>query len=278
MAGLPRCHWAGIYAAGVVLLNARALRFFALAFALTWVWWLPMLAEPQAWQPLHYVGSLGPMVAAFILAASEGGRPGIRDLSARMVRLAPPWLLVAVAVPTALYLVGVSLSWAMGQPIDSGEFLGSKEYQHVGWLLVPIEIFFFGYGEEVGWRGYALHTLQQRRGECLLRNDGAGGVLGSVAPAAVFYPYGLGTLSPWMVPGWLLSLLFGAYLTTWLYLSSGCSLLVVAVFHGVVDLVSLTPASSTITLVTVNAGLIAAAVAVVIRYAPTLSAGDSETA
>jgi hypothetical protein len=66
-------------------------------------------------------------------------------------------------------------------------------------------------------------------------------------------------------------LLFGAYLITWLYLSSGNSLLVVAVFHGVVDLVSITPANSTATLITVNAGLIAAAVTVVMRYTSTLS-------
>jgi uncharacterized protein len=89
-----------------------------------------------------------------------------------------------------------------------------------------------------------------------------------------FYSYGLSTMSPWLIPGWLLSLLFGAYLATWLYLSSGRSLLVVAVFHGVIDLVSITPASSTATLVTVHAGLIAAAVVVVVRTAPALRTGN----
>src|SRR5215204_791339 len=36
------------YAAGETLLNRRVVRFFALAFALTWVWWLPMLARPDS--------------------------------------------------------------------------------------------------------------------------------------------------------------------------------------------------------------------------------------
>ena len=67
-------------------------------------------------------------------------------------------------------------------------------------------------------------------------------------------------MSPLLVPGWLLSLLFGSCLTTWLYRSSRDSLLVVALFHGCVDLVSLTPAGNTLTLVAVNGGLIAAAV------------------
>jgi hypothetical protein len=262
------------YAAGVTLLNRRVMRFFALAFALTWVWWLPMLTRPDSWQPLHYIGSLGPMLAAFILTARERGGAGIRNLLARMSRLAPPWLLLAVALPVAWYLIGVLVSWALGQPINLRDFFGSKEYPHVGLVLVPIEILFFGYGEEVGWRGYALEALQ---------NGGASAYIPTTVLAVFwaawhvplfFYSYGLSTMSPWLIPGWLLSLLFGAYLATWLYLSSGRSLLVVAVFHGVIDLVSITPASSTATLVTVNAGLIAAAVVVVVRTAPALRTGN----
>lgn len=73
-----------------------------------------------------------------------------------------------------------------------------------------------------------------------------------------------------MIPGWFLSILFGAYLVTWFYRSSRNSLLVVAVLHGAIDLVSITPAATTVTLVVVNAGLIAAAVFVVVRWAPRL--------
>jgi hypothetical protein len=105
-----------------------------------------------------------------------------------------------------------------------------------------------------------------QRPHCPLRLNRARGLLGAVASAAVllrprlFYAHGLATLSPLLVPGWLLSLLFGPYLTIWLYLSSGASLMVVAIFHGAVDLVTITPASNALILVTVNAGLIAAAV------------------
>ncbi|TCM51398.1 CAAX prenyl protease-like protein [Kribbella sp. VKM Ac-2568] len=104
--------------------------------------------------------------------------------------------------------------------MDLGEFLGSKEYPNVGWELVLIEVIFFGCGEESGWRGYALDAL---------RADGRTAYAASTVLAIFwagwhlplfFYAHGLATLSPLLVPGWLVSLLFGSYLTTWLYRSS----------------------------------------------------------
>ena len=65
-----------------------------------------------------------------------------------------------------------------------------------------------------------------------------------------------------------MSILFGAYLTTFLFNSARDSLLVVAIFHGMVDIVSVSRAATDITLIVVNVGLIAAAVLVIVKYAP----------
>jgi hypothetical protein len=91
-----------------------------------------------------------------------------------------------------------------------------------------------------------------------------------------FYVHGLTSPPRCWFRVWLLSILFGAYLTTWVYRRSGNSPAVAAVFHGAVDLVSITPASNTSTLIAVNAGVIAAAVLVVVRYAPTLDFRPTE--
>lgn len=71
------------------------LRFFALAYALTWAAWLPMLFRPDDLQPLHFLGSLGPLVAAFVLTAAakigHGSPTELTDrLSARPPQLAGP--------------------------------------------------------------------------------------------------------------------------------------------------------------------------------------------
>jgi hypothetical protein len=147
--------------AAASILNRRVVLFFVLAFALTWAWWLPMLVRPNQWQSLHYVGSLGPMLAAILLTGLEKGRAGLRVLFVRMIRPAPPWLLLAIALPIASYSAGATISWAIGQPIDLGNFLGSKEYAHVGWLLVLIEVIFFGsidVSVDCGWCGMAVRV------------------------------------------------------------------------------------------------------------------------
>jgi uncharacterized protein len=245
-----------------------------LAYALTWAAWLPMLTRPSDWQWLHYTGAVGPATAAIILTAHESGRAGLSALGHRAVRAPIRWVLVAVGLPFALFGVGAAVSAALGQPLALGEFLGSKEYPDLGLMLIPIEVFFFGYGEEVGWRGYALDALEGAghstyTATTILSVFWAGWHL-----PLFFYEHGLATLTLFLIPGWVLSLLFGGYLATFLYRSSHNSLLVAALFHGTVDVVSLTPATTTATLVTVNAGLIAAAVWAVIRYAPTLNSHE----
>jgi membrane protease YdiL (CAAX protease family) len=63
-------------------------------------------------------------------------------------------------VSCGLYGLGYLASLIAGSPPHIGVFLGSKVYADVGGTLIVIEVFFFGYGEEVGWRGYALGALQ----------------------------------------------------------------------------------------------------------------------
>jgi len=249
------------------------LRFFVLACALTWAVRLPMLVRPDDLQALHYLGSLGPLVAAFVLTSYERGRAGVLDLLRRMTRGPWVWLAAAGAFPFLLFAIGWAVSAGFGESVDLGSFLGSKEYADVGWKLILIEIVFFGCGEEVGWRGYALDALEAGGRSTYAATTWLACFWALWHLPLFFYAHGLASL-PLLVPGWLLSILFGAYLTTWVYRSSGNSLAVAAVFHGAVDLVSITPAGKTYTLVIVNAGLIAAAVFVVIGYAPTLDVRD----
>lgn len=250
----------------------QTVQFFALAYALTWLVWLPMLFAPDRLQVLHYLGSLGPLVAAFVMRSRTGGAPAVRTLLRQMGRWRVPWRwwLFAVGFPPALFLGGALVSALLGDPVDWSQFLGSKEYAGVGIWLVAIEIVFFGYGEETGWRGYAIASLERAgwtsyAATTLFAVFWAGWHL-----PLFFYPHGLATMPLLMIPGWLVSILFGAYLTTFLFNNARASILIVAVFHGMVDIVSISRAATDATLIVVNAGLIAAAVLVAIRYSPTL--------
>ncbi|MEU5760110.1 CPBP family glutamic-type intramembrane protease [Nocardia sp. NPDC047648] len=251
---------------------ARTAQFFVLAYALTWLVWLPMLFAPDRLQILHYLGSLGPLVAAFVMRSRTGGAPAVRELLSQMGRWRVPWRwwLFAIGFPLALFAAGALVSALIGDPVDWSQFLGSKEYADVGIWLIATEILFFGYGEETGWRGYAIPSLERAGWTSY-----AATTLFAVAWAGwhaplFFYPHGLATMPLLMIPGWLVSILFGAYLTTFLFNNARASILIVAVFHGMVDIVSISRAATDVTLIVVNAGLIAAAVLVAIRWSPTL--------
>ena len=120
-------------------------------------------------------------------------------------------------------------------------------------------------------RGYAIPSLEQAGWSSYgATTKFAIGWAGWHLPL-FFYPFGLQSLPLLLIPGWIVSILFGAYLTTFLFNSARDSLLVVAIFHGMVDIVH-QRAATDITLMVVNMGLIAAAVLVIVEYAPQLRA------
>ena len=101
-------------------------------------------------------------------------------------------------------------------------------------------VVFYGFGEEVGWRGYLQPTLEQRRP-----------VLGAAAILSVIWAlwhlplFGI-TAGYRQMPavgfiGFYFSLLVAALVFAWLWHRSGYSLLVVAVFHAVFDIATTTP-------------------------------------
>ena len=110
------------------------------------------------------------------------------------------------------------------------------------WLA---NLVFYGFGEEVGWRGYLQPTLEQRRP-----------VLGAAAILSVIWAlwhlplFGI-TAGYRQLPavgfiGFYFSLLVAALVFAWLWHRSGYSLLVVAVFHAVFDIATTTPTDTTL--------------------------------
>lgn len=96
-------------------------------------------------------------------------------------------------------------------------------------------LIFFGFGEEVGWRGFALPRLQNKS------NALTASIILTVFWALwhlplFFYRTGFTTMGIAGIFGWFFSLLTGSILLTWLYNSSKASILICAVFHSTVDI------------------------------------------
>ncbi len=227
--------------------------FFALAYGISWLLWAPLWLPAFGIDGLpvipfhHALGALGPITAALAVAAMETGRQGPLDLLRHMGlwRGRLVWVAVALLAPFALLAVAVGAASAFGgENLSLAGFGESREFpQFSAFVFLAYNIVSFGFGEEVGWRGFALPRLQARHSALvatLLLT--LGWALWHVP--LFFYRPGYASMDALGVVGWLFSLLTGAVLLTWLYNESRGSILVVALFHGAVDVAFTSSVSS----------------------------------
>lgn len=146
--------------------------FVVLAYALSWADWIPLAVQDARVVPggsvTHFPGLLGPAVAAFLIVAITEGSVGLGRLLRRMVLISRPSLrfFVYSLSPLAFLVLAVVVARIMGSSVpsvrDFGFYSGLPAFSlPVVLLLVVI---FSGYGEETGWRGFAIAPLQERFG------------------------------------------------------------------------------------------------------------------
>lgn len=129
--------------------------FALLAYALSW-WVLPMHV------PGFPVLPFGPDLAALVVVGVTAGRPGVAALLARLRswRARPRWFALAVGLPAGIALVSVAVLRLAGGPQTAVPVPASLlEFL----VVLPVMVVIGGaLGEELGWRGFALPTLQRR--------------------------------------------------------------------------------------------------------------------
>jgi membrane protease YdiL (CAAX protease family) len=135
--------------------------FLVLAYALSWWIWILYAFEITFLGPIF---ALGPFLAAIIVTAFTRGRAGLRALLSRMVRwrVGLKWYAAALGIPVAVYLFALSLNVLFGARASTAEQLASW------YLIFPLFAYSLlfplsgAFGEELGWRGYALPRVQAR--------------------------------------------------------------------------------------------------------------------
>lgn len=218
--------------------------YFCLAFLITWIAIAPLvLSAQQLWavpvSPLwHALGALGPISAAFLVTALAEGKPGMNDLWRRLGRwrVGGGWLLVAIGSPLLLFLLAALLlritsgAWPDLSKITTGE--------NATWLWIGSSLLFagaYGFGEEVGWRGFALPRLQQGRSPLAATTILT--LFWALWHLPMFFyrfEFGLGQLL-----GFFIALFAGAIWLTWLYNRTGGSILMVALWHAIWNIVNI---------------------------------------
>lgn len=224
--------------------------FFLLAFALSWLVWLPPLIPDIEVSVPTNLGAAAPAVAAVLLTWRSGRRratPGgviaaQRDLWRPLLRwrVAPVWWLVCAAGPLALWagalglhaVLGGTLTWYVDpahptMPTDPWEWMFAVA------VVFAYVLVFSVIGEELGWRGYALPRLLARWDA--LTASVILGVLWAAWHAPLFVAPGL-LQSRVPVAWFVLQILGQTIVLTWVYQRTNGSVLLVSVLHASANL------------------------------------------
>lgn len=224
--------------------DRHLLLFFALAYGISWMIWAPLWLpafgiDTLPVLPFHHAwGAVGPIAAAFLVAGMEAGAAGPRDLLRRMVlwRGRLLWVLLALLAPLGVLAFAALAAWLFTGEEGSLAGVGvSREFPQFSALgFLVYNLFSFGYGEEVGWRGYALPRLQAKYSALVATLLLTLGWALWHVPLFLYRP-GYTSMGATGIAGWFFSLLTGAVLLTWLFNESRGSILVVALFHAAID-------------------------------------------
>lgn len=219
--------------------------YFALAFGLSWLGWLPVVLAKNGLGvlPITLPFTLfavlttfgGPTVAAFVMTGVTEGRTGVRTLLRRytQAKFGIGWYaLIVLGVPFAFLLASkVALGAAPWHTLTAKAPLFVNAYP----LLLIFSLFTGPLGEEPGWRGFALPRLQMKLGP--VAGSLVLGVLWATWHAPLFLLpewHGTGPVGPFVLAffGWVVPF---SIIMTWIYNRTGGNLVASILAHDALN-------------------------------------------
>lgn len=242
------------------------------AYALSWSWWLPLIAagavtEPGLGWPTHLPGLLGPAMSAVVVTGFAFGRAGLADLWRRMTdwrSTRTAWMLVLLT--SASLLLAPLVAVVRGQPVPSAaDFV---TYSGAPAAMGPAVVLYVwivnGFGEETGWRGILVEHLHDRLG--LRRTALATAVIVAGWHLPLFWiAESFRAFSVLEVVGWVVGLTLGCVLLAWLYMAGGRSILLVATWHTAYNFTTATDATTGVTAAVSSMIVMAIAITILVR-------------
>lgn len=214
--------------------------FFALVLAISLATGAATVAASHSLLPASAVQAFlillifSPAIVALGLTGRQQGRAGIVALMGRLAawRVGARWYLAALLLPTVINGGALLANRAAGGATPSLPGGLSPEQQLVPLAVMPVYFLLPSLAEELGWRGYALPRLQTRRSAL-------------AASLAIGVVWALWHLPLWFVPGstqgeipfgwYTVATVAMAVIFTWLFNSTGGSLLPVTLLHASVQ-------------------------------------------
>lgn len=270
--------------------NTQIIGFFILAYAISWLLWLPSLlisfgiinASQDLWNNIGTLGIFGPTIAGFIVIYKCEGKDGARNLLVSGINIKQSkviWYLAAI-LPFLMLAIIIWLIFALlGSPLP---IPGSQQLENVNFfsglivtLFLFVFMFVFAVGEEFGWRGYVLNPLLERWNAS--KTSLILGVIWALWHLPLFFITGVGQnadlnrLGPLFLVNFILITIGLTFIYTWLFSNSNSSVFLVLVFHAITNmLVSLFNLWETLLSMTISVILVwVIVIIIIIYYGPT---------
>ena len=210
---------------GLVLVRRHSVTiFFALACAPIWT----IVSLGLSARLGVMLSALAPATAAVLLIALADGQAGWAELWRRALawRQPPAWIAAAILLPAACVLLPIVVADLMVPEAYSAAPITAANRAVLG------GVFLFAFLEELGWTGYAMPRIL-RHSTAL----SAALVIGFVQ-GIYHLPVLLLGASPLSIASGVLIAMAFRVLMTWIYLPTGGSVVIAALFHGSLNAVS----------------------------------------
>ncbi|MCE7985006.1 MAG: CPBP family intramembrane metalloprotease [Caldilinea sp. CFX5] len=222
------------------------LAYVLLTFGLTWPFMLAEVLGSRGLIPfrLTFAGTglllilfvaYGPTIAALLITGLTSGWTGIRTLLGRLLiwRVGWRWYAAALLLPGVVSAAALALTTLRGgMVVLLFPFSWGMPFMFTIALLVRGIL----NGEEIGWRGFALPHLQRRWNA--LTASLILGVIWALFHLPIFFVQGasvLGSQNNMNPLAFLIEVVAGAILVTWLFNNTRGSLLIAYLYHAAVN-------------------------------------------
>jgi len=207
---------------------------------------MPLLLNDQLGMDLptvtyqHFLGAFGPCVGALLTTLVTEGPSGLRRFVQRAFQLRMAWWLCAFALgtPFLFFFIAAGAAYGFdGSFISLSEFGLTEKVDSNSFVLVwLLWIVTYGFGEELGWRGFLLPRVAR------LTTTATAALIVAQYWAlwhlpAFFYSSGI-QAEGFAVVGWYIGLMFGSVVLAWLTRNARWSIVPAMIWHGTFNLVA----------------------------------------
>jgi len=221
--------------------NKRLVTYILFAYGITWIIWLPNLLARNVsvgwgfsgW--LQLAGGLGPFLSGLITTCLFEKREGVKTYFRDKLFRRPEskWILLGVGMPVVFFLIAVfgGVIVTGSRPVLSDLGVNAKLPVTNPLLIWLSWCFFYGLGEEGGWRGFLFPELSKRF-PARIATLYTAFIWAPWHLPLFFYDKDFSAMRPFGIIGWLVGLVFGSLLLGWLVKQARYVLWPVVLWHG----------------------------------------------